>query len=156
MSDFTFNISLGRVAEFYTRVKNNDPANSALVLVVLKTPVAADATLKDMLTLSAVLAASPEATNVGYTRKTYTDTTLAAATIDQVNDLWSLTFPATTWTNVAATGGAWGKLLVCYDGDTLSGADANVLPLTAHNLAVTPNGTNITVTPVASGFFRAT
>ena len=34
MADFVFNIAKGRVAEFYNRVDTNDPANSALVIVV--------------------------------------------------------------------------------------------------------------------------
>lgn len=156
MADFTFNVSLGKVAAYYDRVDGNDPANSALVLVVLKATAAADATLKDLTTLAAVLAASPEATNSGYARKVLTDSTLAAATVDNSNDLVALTWPAQTWSSVAATGGGWAKLLVCYDPDTTAGTDANIVPLTAHDFAVTPNGENITATPASTGFYRAT
>lgn len=156
MGDIVFNVAVGRVTELYNRVKTNDPANSALVLVVLKATAASDATLKDLTTLSAVLAASPEATNTGYARKVLTDANIAAVTVDNANDAVTLTFPAQTWNTVAATGGAWAKLLVCYDGDTSAGTDANIIPLTAHDLAVTPNGTNITVTPPATGFYRGT
>ena len=156
MGDLTFNVALGRAVEFYQRVRNNDPANSALVLVVLKAPGASDATLRDLTTLSAVLAASPEATNAGYARKVLTDTTLAASSPDNTNDAWQITFPPQTWNTVAATGGAWARLLVCYDSDTTTGTDANIIPVTAHDLPVTPNGTNIQVTPPATGFYRAT
>lgn len=37
MANFVFNIAKGRVAELYNRVTTNDPANSALVAVVLAT-----------------------------------------------------------------------------------------------------------------------
>lgn len=157
MADFTFTNALGRVVEQYQRVRGNDPANSALVVVVLKaTGLASDATLKDLTTVSAVLAASPEVTNVGYARKVFTDSTLTAATPDNTNDVYALPLPTLTWTNVAATGGAWAKILVCYDADTTTGTDANITPLTAHDFAVTPNGTTITATIPAAGFFRAT
>ena len=156
MSDFAFNVALGRAVEFYQRVRSNDPANSALVLVVLKATAASDATLRDLTTLSAVLAASPEATNVGYARKVLTDTALAAASPNNTSDSFQITFPSQTWNTVGATGGAWAKLLVCYDSDTTAGTDANIIPVTAHDLAVTPNGTNITITPPSTGFYRAT
>ena len=33
MANIVFNIAKGRVVELYNRVENNDPANSALILV---------------------------------------------------------------------------------------------------------------------------
>jgi hypothetical protein len=145
------------VVELYHRVKSNDPANSALVVVALRaTGAAADATLKDLTTLAAVLSASPEATNAGYARKVLTDTQLGAWTPNNAGDSSALTIPAQTWTSVATTGGAWSRLLICYDADTTAGTDANVIPLTAHDFAVTPNGTNLSATPASTGFFLAT
>ena len=35
MADFVFNLSKGRVAEFFNRVDSNDPANSAIIVSVL-------------------------------------------------------------------------------------------------------------------------
>lgn len=46
MADFIFNVAKGKWAEWHERVNNNDPANSALVIMLLKT-AEADATLKD-------------------------------------------------------------------------------------------------------------
>ena len=159
MADFIFNVGLGRVVELYNRVDNNDPANSALIIVALKASgISADATLKDLTTLAAVLASgtTAEATNTGYARKTLTDTSLAAAAPTHASDWTALTLPNQTWTAVAATGGAWGKLLVCYDPDTTVAGDATVIPLTAHDVAVTPNGTDIVAAPASTGFYRAT
>jgi len=151
MSDFTFNVALGREVELYSRVDSNDPTNSALILVVLRAAnLESDALLKDYDNLSLLLAgASDEATNSGYARKTLDDTALAAYTVDDTNDRIQLLLPTQTWTSVAA-GDSWSKLLVCYDNDTTSGTDTNIIPVTAHDLrysgaSIVPNGSNIVV-----------
>ena len=49
MANIVFNIAKGRVVEFYNRVENNDPTNSALILVPIETTgLEADATLIDV------------------------------------------------------------------------------------------------------------
>ena len=153
MADFVFNIAKGRVAEFYNRVDTNDPANSALVLVVGQAG-STDATLRDLDTLSAVLAATAEVTNSGYARKVLTDTDLAAFAADDANDRVDLDFADQTWTAVAA-GTDWARIFVCYDSDTTAGTDANIIPLTSHDFAVTPDGSDIVAQVAAAGFFRA-
>lgn len=151
-----FNISKGRVIEYYSRVDSNDPANSALIVVVLATSgLDSDAVLKDIDTLSAILAGSSnEVTNTNYARKTLTDADLGALAVDDTNDRFDADIPDQTWTAVGA-GDGWSKLLVCYDNDTTGGTDANIVPLTAHDFVVTPNGSDITAQVNASGFFRA-
>lgn len=157
MADSVFNIAKGRVAELYNRVDSNDPANSALIVVALKaTGLEAHATLIDYDTLAAILAAAnDEATNVGYARKTLTDSDLSALSVDDTNNRVDLDIPDQTWTAVATSGGAWGALLVCYDNDTTGGSDTNIVPLTVHDFAVTPDGSDITAQINASGFYRA-
>jgi len=156
MADFVFNIAKGRVAEFYNRVDGNDPANSALVVVVLATAgLEADALLIDYDTLALLLAgASAEVTNVGYARIELTDADLAAMAPDDVNNRMDLDVPDQTWVGVAA-GDGWSKLLICYDNDTTGGTDANVVPLCAYDFVVVPDGSNITAQINAAGFFRA-
>ena len=155
MADIVFNGAKGRVNELVRRVKNNDPANSAIIVVALKaTGLEADAVLRDYTDLAALLAAAnDEATNVNYARKVLTDVELTAPTPDQVNDRQDADTPDLVWTAVAATGGAWAKLLFCYDNDTTAGTDANIEPLTAHDFAVTPDGTDITA--AVASFYRA-
>jgi len=90
-----------------------------------------------------------EPTNAGYARKTLTDTDIVAATVDDTADTATVTFPTQTYTTVAA-GDSWRKLLVCYDSDTTVGTDANIVPVTAHDLlingaAIIPSGVNIVV-----------
>ncbi len=158
MADFVFNIAKGRVAELYNRVDTDDPANSALVIVLLATSgLEADATLKDLDTLSALVAgATNEATNTGYARKVLTQADLAAFAADDTNDRVDLDIPDQTWTGVANDGtGAISKLVVCYDNDTTGGTDANIIPLVCLDFAVTPDGSDITAQINAAGFFRA-
>ena len=156
MADGVFNIAKGRVAEFHERVNNNDPSTSALVVVLLaSTGLEADATLKDYDTLGAILAAAnDEATNTGYARKVLTDTDIAAITTNDTSDRNEADIADQTWTSVSNDGtGGIGKLLICYDGVTGSGTDADIIPLTYHDFTVTPNGGNIVAS--ISDYFRA-
>lgn len=150
MANILFNIAKGRVVELYNRVKSADPANSALIIVPLSA-AAADATLTDQASLSAVLAGgSTEQTTMG--RKSLAAAALAALPApDNTNDRYDVSLPTVTWT--AASGAAIVKLLVCYDSDTTGGTDANIIPLTCFDFAQTPSGADIQMTTGA--FFRA-
>lgn len=78
-------------------------------------------------------------------RKTLTDADLAALPApDDGNDRFDVSLPTTTWT--AATGNAISKILVCYDSDTTAGTDANIVPVTMFDFAVTPDGSDIQMT----------
>ena len=155
MADFLFNIAKGRVAEFYNRVKSNDPANSALIIVVIDANGDTDATMRDRDDLAALLGGTAnEVTNTNYARKVLTDADLAALSIDDTNDRIDLDIPDQTWTAVAA-GTAWTDVLVCYDPDTTGGTDSAIIPLTCHDFPMTPDGSDITAQIAAAGFFRA-
>lgn len=155
MGDYVFNVAKGRVAEFYNRVDQSDPTNAALVLVVINTS-ATDATLKDLDTLTAVLADgnTAEVTNTNYARIVLDDTDLSAFSPDDANDRVDLDIADQTWSAVAA-GDGWTDILICYDPDTTGGTDANIIPLTCHDFAVTPDGSDITAQIAAAGFYRA-
>jgi hypothetical protein len=152
MANIVFNIAKGRVGEFYNRVKSNDPANSAIILVPIETSgLQSDATLIDVDTLDALLAgATNEQTTMG--RKTLTDSDLAAMPApDDGNDRYDFALPTTTW--AAATGNAISKIAVCYDPDTTGGADTAIIPLTMFDFAMTPDGSDIVMT--GATFYRA-
>jgi hypothetical protein len=147
-----FNIAKGRIVELYNRVENNDPSNSAFVLVPIETAgLETDAVLIDVDTLTALVAGTTnEQTTMG--RKTLTDVDLAALPApDDTNDRYSLNLPSVTWT--AAAGNAISKIAVCYDNDTTGGTDANIIPLTMFDFVMTPSGADITMT--GGEFFRA-
>jgi len=146
MADFVFNISKGEVKN-YCKLS---AANDAIVVVPAESSgLEADATLKDYDDLSTLMAGTTnEQTTMG--RKTATSTTI---TVDDTNDRVDIDIVDFTWT--AATGNAVGALLFCWDGDTTSGTDANIVPLTKHDFAVTPDGSDITAQIASAGFFRA-
>jgi hypothetical protein len=152
VANIVFNIAKGRIVELYSRVRSNDPANSALILVPIETAgLESDATLIDVDTLTALLAGTTnEQTTMG--RKVLTDADLAALPApDDANDRYEVSLPTVTWT--AASGNAISKIAVCYDADTTSGTDANILPLTMFDFVQTPSGADIQMTTGA--FFRA-
>lgn len=152
MANLVFNISKGRGVEYYSRVENNDPANSALILIPIETTgLEADAVLLDKDTVADVLSGTTnEQTTMG--RKTLTDTELAAVPApDDTNDRFSLFLPDQTWTG--ATGNPISKLLVAYDPDTTSGDDTAIVPITLMDFAQTPSGSNIVMT--GGEYYRA-
>ena len=161
MANIVFNISKGEVNAYTKRVVNNDPANSALVLVLLKT-VQADATLLDYDTLDAILTAGGGTANVeanftNYARKVLTNTELSAPTVDDTGNEQYSDMPDQTYTSAGgATNNTLVKALICYDNDTTGGTDANLIPLTAHDVSVTTDGNNLTLTIPANGFYGAT
>lgn len=156
MADLVFNIAKGRVAELYNRVDTNDPANSALIIVVLAASgIETDTVLKRKDTLADVVSGTTnEVTNTNYARKVLTDADIVAFAPDDVNDRVDLDIPDQTWTAVAA-GDGWSDMLVCYDSDTTGGTDANIVPLTMHDAVLTPDGSDLTIQIAAAGFFRA-
>lgn len=156
MADIVFNIAKGKVALYHDKVDGNDPSNSALIVVLLKT-AASDATLRDQDTLAAVLAGgSTEADFTNYARKTLTDADISAAAVDDANDRVDADIPDQTWTSAGgASNNTLAKLLVCYDPDTTGGTDSAIIPLTAHDFVVTTNGGDITAQIAAAGYYRA-
>lgn len=156
MANEVLNIAKGRVAELYNRVDTNDPANSAIIILVLATAgLEADATLRDLDTVTALVAGTTnEVTNSGYARKVLTDADIVAFAPDDTNDRVDLDIPDQTWTAVGA-GDGWSKFVTAYDSDTTGGTDANVVPMTQHDFVVTPDGSDITAQIAAAGFYRA-
>lgn len=158
MGNIVFNIALSRVGELYSRVDTNDPANSALIVLLLAaTGIESDATLKDVDTVTALVAGTTnEATNTGYARKVLTDADLVAFAPDDTNDRVDLDIPDQTWTAVANDGtGAVSDLVIAYDNDTTAGTDTNIVPMTLHDFSLTPDGSDITAQVSSAGFFRA-
>lgn len=153
MANIVFNIAKGKVAEYYDRVKGNDPAASAIILVPIETAgLESDAVLIDVDTLTALLAGTTNEQVANMGRKVLTDAELAAIPApDDVNDRNERSLPTTTW--AAATGNAISKIAVCYDPNTAGGTDAEIVPLTLFDFIQTPTGTDITV--VSAVFFRA-
>lgn len=158
MADTPFNIALGRAVELYNRVDSNDPANAALVIVLLASSgLESHATLRDVDTLAAVVAGTTnEATNTGVSRKVLTDSDITAFSPDDTNNRIDLDVPDQVYTSVANDGtGAIGAAVFCYDNDTTGGTDSSIVPISLHDFAITPSGGDVTLQINAAGFYRA-
>lgn len=156
MADFVFNIAKGRVAELMNRVNANDPANSALVILVLATSgLESDAVLKDKDDVAALVSGTTnEVTNAGYARKTLTDVSTITVTTDDTNDRVDVDMPDQTFAAIVA-GDAWSKFVIAYDPDTTGGTDSTLVPLISLDFAVTPDGNDILAQLNSAGFYRA-
>lgn len=160
MAGVQANISKGREVEYYDRVLNNDPANSALIMFVLASGGDPLATLQDYDTLSAVLAGpSNEVTNTGYARKVLTNADLAAWTPDDTNNWNLLVLPLQTFTTIGA-GNTWDIVGVAYDSDTTAGTDANIVPITFSEIryqgtAISPPGGGNVIVDYSAGWITA-
>lgn len=152
MSDVIFNVAHGRHAYYATLPASSD----ALILVLLKSSgLVGDSTLIDYDTLSDILAgASDEADFTGYARATLTS---VSSTVDDTNDRvdTDAADPA-AYTNSGGSSQAIGKAIVCYDPDTGSGTDADLIPLYGFDCVVTFDvGVATTISFNASGMGRA-
>lgn len=156
MADQVFNIAKGRLIEFHERVNDNDPANCALVVMLLRV-AEADATLIDYDTFAAILAGSnTEANFTNYARKVLTDSDVAASVTDDTNNRREADFADQTWT--AAGGGTNNslvKLVIGFDPDTTGGTDSAIIPMTHYDFVITTNGGDLVAQLNAAGYARA-
>lgn len=142
-----FNIAKGRANEFVNQIRANAPANSGLLVILLKT-TETDAVLKDYANLALLLAeaGNVEADFTGYARKPLTDADLAAPIVDNGADTQYFAIPAVQWTSAGGTlDNTLVKALIVYCPDVTAIVDANCVPISAHDVAETTNGNNLNV-----------
>ncbi|MYR45084.1 hypothetical protein [Streptomyces sp. SID5910] len=144
MADLVTNIGKGRHV-YYAGVAQAGTGGAVLRAVVLEAAgLEGDDALQDYDTLAALLAgASNEQTTMG--RKALSGVTV---TVDDVGNKASWTAGDLVWAD--ATGNPTGKVVICFD-PTGAGTDAQLIPLTLHDFAVTPDGTSITASVGAGG-----
>lgn len=152
MGDICANIAKGKVA-YYAGLP---AANDALIAVLFKSSgLVTDAALADYDDLAAVLAgATDECDFTGYARKTLSTVTV---TVDDASDRVDIDCDDITWSTAGgAANNTIGKLGVFYDPDTTAGTDADLIPLTYHDVSATTDGTSLLVMIPSGGFARAT
>lgn len=141
MADFIFNIAKGAFVE-----KFRDGAANGIVLLLIAADT--DDAMRDTDTITALLAtAANEATDASYARKTGLTGTI---TVDDTNNRVDVDLPDQTWSALA--GGAILDAVVAYEE---AAADTTRIPLSLHDFAVTPDGSDVTIQFNASGFARA-
>jgi hypothetical protein len=157
MASFVFNRSKGRAVEYAERINANDPTNSVFVInLIASSGVESDATLLDKDDFTALVSGTTDlATNTGASRKTLDQTGGITVTYDDTNDWVLVDIPDQTWTAVATSPGAVSDLVIGYDSDSTAGTDTNILPVTWHDFAVTPDGSDITAVIAVGGFLKA-
>lgn len=155
MANFAFNITKSRAGELYNRVDTNDPAASTLIVIPLESSgLETQANLEDSDTHTEVIdGATNEATTGNWARKTLTDADIAAFAPDDTNNRVDLIIPDQTWT--AVTGNPVGALTVNYAA-VASPTDGQIVPISHHDFAITPDGSDVTADVPATGFYRST
>lgn len=154
MADFVYNIAKGRVAELANRVNNDDPTNSVFIILALAA-ADTDAVMKDLDTVALIEsnATAAEQTGGTYARKSLNQASSITVTTDDTNDRVDVDCPDQTWTALTVTSGSITDLVFGYDNDSTAGTDSNIVPLTQHDFAITPDGSDVTATIAV--FFRA-
>lgn len=136
MTSFVFNTVKGSVGSYLDLV----PANSALVVIPIESAgLETKSVLEDKTSLSDVLSGSTnEQTSLG--RKVSTAVTTG---VDNSLNRYSASIDEQTW--VSGTGNPIGGIMVCYDPDTTTSTDADLIPITFHDWPITPSGSDITI-----------
>lgn len=156
MGAIRFNVALGRAAQYGFSIDNSVLPHDAIVWVLLKSAgLEADPLLRRRTTLADILlgsgATSVEANFTGYARLTHRASIIYNC--DQVAD--QATVNDTTdpsW--LPTTAQALGKIVACYDPDTTSGTDADLIPLMADDFVGTTPTSGAILYPVSNnGYF---
>lgn len=144
MTDIVFNIGLGKVRTY----AELGAAADALILIPLEASgLETDNVLRDADTFAAVVSgATNEQSTAG--RKTLASVTI---TVNDTDNRVDIDAANVTWT--APTGNAVGAFVICYDPDSGTGTDADLIPLTMHRLSWTPDGNDFQLT--IADWFRA-
>lgn len=147
MADVLCNIAKGRFIEWFYRVDNNDPTNSAILVVPIAAGTATDDQIRDADTLAAILALGgglTERTANGWNRKTLTDADITFGSPDDSANTMSVVISDQTWTPTSGSDTV-SDLIIAYDSDTTGGTDSNVLPIGVLDFVITPDGSLVTM-----------
>lgn len=158
MGNKVMNAALGRFAEFHDNVVNNTPANSGLVVVLLRSGEA-DGAIVDHATLADLLAAAgnTEADFTNYARIVLTDSSLSAASINSSTNQVSCVVPDQTISNAGGTvDNTLARVVLCYDPDTTSGNDSNLIPMFVADFAYTTTGSDLVIDFPSTGYATST
>ena len=158
----SFNISKHKIGYYYELARDRPSGFTSAGLVVALLKVAqADATLSDHDTFAQILAAAnTEADFTNYARKTMFGGTDAVITVDDALGNVRLKPADQTWVdaggNPVVTNNSLVKVLVGFDPALGTGADSEIVPLTAHDLSATTDGNDLIVRFNVNGAARVT
>lgn len=131
----------------------NDPAAAILTVIPVDVAAVSDATLRDLDDFAAIITAGvTERSATGWNRKTLTDADITMPAPNDAGDSYDIDIADLVWTSVTA--GAVTDIIICYS-SVGSPTNAQLLPLTQQDFAITPDGSDVTGVVNAAGFFRA-
>lgn len=152
MADLVFNVEKGRFAADALLPLAAD----GLVLILLRsTGIETDAVLRDKTDFTALVSGATDEVTSGamtnYVRKALTSVTV---TVDQVNDRVDADAADVTYTALGgAANDSVAAAVIGYDNDTGAGTDTNIVPISKHDLVLTSDGSDVTIT--ITNFARA-
>lgn len=153
MGSFIFDIALGRVGQLCKSINDALLPHDAIVWRLLQgAGLETDPSLRQRLTMADILTGtSVEASFSGYAPITHRASIVSAVDLlghaRVVNDT---TDP--TWSPTSAQ--LLGKIIACYDPDSTSGTDADLIPLFADDFAGTTPTSGAILYPISNnGFF---
>ena len=159
MANQLMNFARGAIGWYSDPLRGLVAANSRLVIVILQVSVADDA-LNNFDELEALLAdaGNTEALSTGYSRIEVAAANITWTVDDTGNDAQAIFDADQVFSGISqAASESWVKLLVCYDADNGVGDDGDIIVLTHHDFAVTPNGGDITADfDQTNGFYGST
>lgn len=154
MANFVFNVAKGRVGGYIADVLAG--GNDAIIWIPMATS-GTEAQGQDLATFAAVEADAnfSERTGTGWSRITQDETGDGLAyTADNTDNEGVADSNDLVW--AAPSAGATVGLVACYDPDTTVGTDSDLVPLVHLDMAVTPNGQQVTYQHNVEGWFNAT
>lgn len=157
MAGSVFTVAKGRGNELHERVVNEDPADAALIVVLLQesedaAALLAHANLHEILSVGD----NVEANFTNYARYLFTASDLAATQVDEVSGGRFATIPDPIWLSAGgATNNTLSTLLVCYTPERNGGSDVDVVPVVAMPFFVATDGNDLTAFIDPTGYFEA-
>lgn len=153
MGDIQFNVVKAKSGTYLDQVGTG---NARLIAVLVKASgLEADATLKDHTTLASILAGTTDECDfTNYARKVIS---VVTNTVDNTNDWFNSDTADLIWATAGgATNNNIGAVIFCYDADTTSGTDSNIIPLYKMDYTETTTGSDLEVRINTNGLFRST
>jgi hypothetical protein len=161
MADLVFNRSKGRTVQFAELILGAaSPYANAAFILGLWNIAQSDGTQVDLDDFAAIEASGSNAeltsgTNANYARKVIDETGEGlTVTYDDTNDRVDIDISDVTFVALGA-GTAVTDIIIGFDNDTTGGTDSNILPVSQHDFAVTPDGSDVTAVIATGGFYRA-
>lgn len=147
MASIVFNVAKGKIAQLATLPLAND---AFVIIPVEASGLVVDEVMKDCATLGEILA-GPSNEQVTMGRKVLTG---LVVNVNHSDDRIEVDADDVTWG--AASGNPVGAAVICYDPDTTSGTDADLVPLVKLDFVSSPGGGDLTLGFSPGGFYYAT